>query len=363
MTFDIKKAVDVTFTVQKMSRMGDSFGIPLFIDDIATIGDRVLSFTSYEEAETYLSADAKIAVKSLLMQTSRKGKKVGLFRVGYRKTSATAETLAEAYAEIKKITKEFYAVIPVKLIDTGDVTQTKELADMIEMENRILAVATKEADTKAEDSGSSTFAKKAFASALNNTFTVYSSDAEAHAGAVMMGKGLPDNIATTNICYAPLAGIKGEELTTTERGHVINKYCNRIESDGIDTIMPAVSDVDSQGGMYGGIMASGQFIDLIVAKHYLEEKITVGIYELIKYHPDKIPFTPSGSAIIESRLSELLTEYGLDTGIISSFTINMPDLATYSTTKKGQRWFDGIGGDGELAGAINKVSINYRLNI
>jgi hypothetical protein len=41
----------------------------------------------------------------------------------------------------------------------------------------------------------------------------------------------------------------------------------------------------------------------------------------------------------------------------------MPNLATYDATKKSQRWLDGVTGDGTLQGAINKISVSFKLAV
>jgi hypothetical protein len=125
-----------------------------------------------------------------------------------------------------------------------------------------------------------------------------------------------------------------------------------------------VSLVATEGGNYGGITSSGQFIDLVAAKYYLEQKVGEAIWNLLFTQP-KIPFTLEGLAQIEETVRSTLYNYGVATRIIDDGNINIvtPNLATYDATKKSQRWLDGVTGDGTLQGAINKISVSFKLAV
>ena len=79
----------------------------------------------------------------------------------------------------------------------------------------------------------------------------------------------------------------------------------------------------------------------------------------------KIPFDDRGSFAIKTKIESILDIYGVQTNIITPGTIvvTMPDLATYDSVKKAARWLDGVQGDASAAGAISKISINFKLAV
>jgi len=280
-------------------------------------------------------------------------------------TGIVAETWLEAYTEIKKSTQAFFMVKPaVKENGTaGTITELVALSAQVETEPRLVVYTVSDANTYGADAGSASLAKKLYTLGYDNSIVITSKDANSNAGACEFGACLPDFLAGVNPCYYPLKGVVADDWTSTEIGYIVAKNCNRIEKvDGVNTVMPAVDLIAANGGIYGGITSGGQFIDLMAAKYYLEEKIAQGVYALL-ISVTKIPMSPSGFEIIKGKITEVLVEHGVEKNIIEadSIVIDMPDFATYSSTKKAQRWLDGVDGNGTLSGAINKITIGFKL--
>ena len=278
-------------------------------------------------------------------------------------TGGAVETWLEAYANIKASTEAFKFVFPSIVEDGtgGTITQLVALQAQIETEPRLGCYCVNDANTKGADAGSDSLAKKLFTLAYDS-FVLYSNDTDANGMAVQLGATLPDRIYKINPAYYPLSGIVADTLSSTEIGHIVAKNCNRIENVGGYTLMPAVDLVADNGGNKGGVLSSGQYLDLVVAKYFLEEKVSEAVYQLL-IDNKKVPFTLTGFEMIKSRIYNTMVEYGDGIVDLATIVITMPDFETYSTTKKGQRWLDGVEGAGTLAGAINKIRISYSLTI
>lgn len=271
-----------------------------------------------------------------------------------------ANTYAAAYTACVAEDPDFYVVLPT----TIDETLMEAVALLVEQHARQVWVQTDD-KTGVCGSGSADIASTLKTGAYKNTVCLLSSDTSSNwSNAALAGATMPDGLYGINPCYYPLTSVTADSFTATEITNLVSKRCNRLESIGGYTVMPGVSLVATEGGNYGGITSSGQFIDLVAVKHYLEQKVSEAVYNLLFTQP-KIPFTLEGFAQIESVIRAAVYNYGVATRIIEegSVTITMPDLATYDATKKSQRWLDGVDGSGTLQGAINKISVTFNLAV
>jgi hypothetical protein len=357
--------VPVSISIDRVAQFGDSFGIPLIIGEWTEAeAARARSITSLEDLPSGINATDTpylyACFTNIFGQESKTGKSMGPVKLGYK---GAAETWAEAYALIKAEDEEFYVVIPgIHIDDTvADITELVALQAVINTEPRLAVYTTDDADTKGADAGSDSLAAQMFDAGYDSA-VVYSEDDDNNAGACWMGAVLPDFLAGTNPCYYPLAGVVADTLTPTEIGHIQDKKTNRVERVGGYTLVPGVSLVDAEGGQFGGVTSSGQFIDLVAAKHYLEQKISENLFMLF-INNTKIPFTAAGSELVKSTIVNAIVEHGVEKNIVEagSIVVTMPDLETYSSTKKGQRWLDGVSGNAALQGAVNKISIELKL--
>lgn len=273
------------------------------------------------------------------------------------------ETWLQAYTNIKASDESFKFVFPSIVEDgtVGTITELVALQAQIETEPRLGCYCVNDANTKGADAGSASLAKQLYTLAYDS-FVLYSNDTDANGMACQLGATLPDRIYKINPAYYPLSGVVADTLTSAEIGYIVAKNCNRIENVGGYTLMPAVDLVSANGGNKGGVLSSGQYLDLVVAKYYLEEKVSEAVYQLL-IDNQKVPFTLTGFEMIRSRIYNTMVEYGDGIVDLSTIVITMPDFETYNTTKKGQRWLDGVEGTGTLAGAINKITISYSLTI
>ena len=269
-------------------------------------------------------------------------------------------TYAAAYTACAAEDPDFFVVLPT----TRDETLMAAISLLVESDKRMVWLHT---DDKATICSSSTADIASTLKTANyaNTVCVLSSDtSENWSNAALAGATMPDGLYSINPCNTPLTSVTPDTFTATELTHLVGKRCNRIESIGGYSVVPGVSLVATEGGNYGGITSSGQFIDLVAAKYYLEQKVGEAIWNLLFTQP-KIPFTLEGLAQIEETVRSTLYNYGVATRIIDDGNINIvtPNLATYDATKKSQRWLDGVTGDGTLQGAINKISVSFKLAV
>jgi len=271
----------------------------------------------------------------------------------------SVDTWAEAYAACKAEDNDFYVLLPA--------TTTK--ADIIALAAAVEADDTSRAHFPlTRDSDVITSASDDVGSELQDlsykrTLTIYSEDTDSWANAAAIGATLPDNLYGINFCYYPLVGVIADTLTDSEIGYLTSKNVNRVENIGGSTVIPGTAAGES--GDAGGVVADGTFIDFIVAKDFLEARLSEQIYQNLILGLKKLPFTNDGLSAVEAEIYRVLRVYGVDNAIIEDGSINvtMPDLDTYDTTKKANRWLDDVVADGSAQGAISKISIQVNLTV
>lgn len=116
-----------------------------------------------------------------------------------------------------------------------------------------------------------------------------------------------------------------------------------------------------------GKVAAGEWIDVIRFRDWLQEEMTVNIFNAL-INSDKIPYTDEGIAIIEARMRQALrlgqerggiapTEYDEDGNENLGFTITVPLSSNISANQKASRILNDVKFTARLAGAIHVVNI------
>lgn len=156
-----------------------------------------------------------------------------------------------------------------------------------------------------------------------------------------------------------LAGITVDPLTETEFNAVTGKNGNTFE------LFRNVSVTQN------GMVAAGEWIDVIRFRDWLEEEIKTNVFNLL-INRDKVPYTDAGIAAIESRVREALdlgqrrggiapTEYDEDGNQNLGYTISVPLAANISANTKSSRKLTDMTFTARLAGAIHVVNITGSL--
>ena len=120
-----------------------------------------------------------------------------------------------------------------------------------------------------------------------------------------------------------------------------------------------------------GKVAAGEWIDVIRFRDWLQEEMTVNIFNAL-VNSDKIPYTDTGIAIIENQMRAALrlgqtrggiapTEYDEDGNENLGFTIEVPLASSISANTKASRILEDVKFTARLAGAIHAVDIKGSL--
>ena len=120
-----------------------------------------------------------------------------------------------------------------------------------------------------------------------------------------------------------------------------------------------------------GKVAAGEWIDVIRFRDWLQEEITVNVFNAL-INRDKIPYTDEGIAVIEAQIRKALQlgvrrggiapdEYDEDGNTNLGYTVEVPLAASISANQKASRVLNDVKFTARLAGAIHVVKITGSL--
>lgn len=152
-----------------------------------------------------------------------------------------------------------------------------------------------------------------------------------------------------------LGGVTTDNLTETQYNAIMSKNGNTFERFRNVSITQ------------NGKVAAGEWIDVIRFRDWLQEEMTVNIFNAL-VNSDKIPYTDTGIAIIENQMRAALqlgqtrggispTEYDEDGNENLGFTLSVPLAANISANQKATRVLENMRFTARLAGAIHVVKI------
>ena len=121
----------------------------------------------------------------------------------------------------------------------------------------------------------------------------------------------------------------------------------------------------------GGMVAAGEWIDVIRFRDWLKEEISVNVFNLL-INREKVPYTDEGIAQVEARIRDALvlgqrrggvapTEYDEDGRENLGFTVTVPLASSVSANTKAKRKLTDVFFTARLAGAIHFVEIKGSL--
>lgn len=156
-----------------------------------------------------------------------------------------------------------------------------------------------------------------------------------------------------------LAGVATDPLTETQYIAITGKNGNTFERFRNISITQ------------NGKVAAGEYIDVIRFRDWLQEEITVNVFNAL-VNSDKIPYTDEGITIIEAQIRQALelgtrrggiapVEYDEDGNENYGYTISVPLSSSISANQKATRVLQGVSFTARLAGAIHVVEITGSL--
>jgi hypothetical protein len=265
------------------------------------------------------------------------------------------ETIAESMVAITAEDNDFYGII----LTDRTVANIQSMASWVETHTKLFLTSTAEAG--AIDAASTTDA--AYLLKTDNYYrTAYWYHGEAsteYLDAAIMARCFMIDPGGETWAMKSLAGLSTDGLTETQYNAVKAKNGNTFETCRNITVTQ------------NGKVAAGEWIDVIRFRDWLQEEIATNVFTAMK-NSNKIPYTDTGIAIIESKVKKALDdgvtaggiaplEYDSDGNKNPSYVITVPLASDITATVKATRILSDIEFTARVAGAIHVVNITGSL--
>lgn len=237
--------------------------------------------------------------------------------------------------------KDWYFLISTET----EIDSIKALADVVEEK------AFKMFATRASDESDLAILK---AQEYERTFVLYHSNPDElvkYPDAAWVGAKGSQPVGTVTWKFAELLGIHADELPNSKVRDIHNAGGNVYVNRG------------GQPRTGEGITVQGEFIDVIMAKDWVQVNIENSVQSLLNNSP-KIPYTNSGIAQLEAATINILRQ-GYNQGIIAEdgdglplYSTDFPTREQVPPTDRANRIYTGASFSFELAGAIHETKIH-----
>lgn len=205
-------------------------------------------------------------------------------------------------------------------------------------------------DSTIKASGSSDIFSQLKALNYDNTFYLYSGEADDFAECAYTGRFAPDQPGSNTWEQKTAIGLVADNLTTDEVGYIHAKNGATYETvGGVDVFV-------------GGKVASGEWIDIIIFAAWLKTRITEDIWSLL-VNTRKLGYTAGGAAAIEGAIRKVLLE-GIQVGGLADDpepVVSVPNVLNLSSAQRATRTLPNVTFEARLAGAIRAVSIRGKV--
>lgn len=310
---------------------------------LAVAGVNTVVYTGTPTFSLAITADAgtPLTVSNLQITTT-----LGL--TGTLTNPTPEKTVVTALDAIVLESDDWYALTLTIKAQASQITA----AQWIEARRKIFFARSDDADIKdAAETGDVAYKLKAAAYDRSVVIAHYpTTDDFIDAG--WLGKMLPEDPGSATFKFKTIAGATVDNLSASESTAAKNKNANTYELIGGVNITAE------------GVVASGEFIDIIIGIDWLQARIEERVYaKLVQLK--KIPFTDAGVAIIENELRAQLKQ-GVAVGLLAAdpeFTVTVPKVADVSPANKALRYLPGITFAATLAGAVHKTQIRGTVSI
>lgn len=261
------------------------------------------------------------------------------------------EEIADTMSAVMASDSDFYGIV----LASRDKDDIVAMAEWVETQTKLFGTST--AEQGAKDSETDTdLLSMLKAKNYYRTFAFYHELADSeYLESGVMARCFAIEPGGETWANKVLSGLTADNLTETEYLAVSGKNGNTFETFRNKSITQ------------NGKVAGDEWIDVIRFRDWLQEEITVNVFNLL-INSDKVPYTDAGIALIENQIRQALllgqrrggiapTEYDEDNNENLGFTIEMPLAANIPANTKAQRLLEDVKFTARLAGAIHVVEI------
>ena len=176
----------------------------------------------------------------------------------------------------------------------------------------------------------------------------------------MAAKAMNYHAGSETWALKPLAAVTPSKLNSTA--------IKKMQAANFNYVLTVASKNITQGGKTN----SGEWIDIVRFRDWLQNDMQVRVVNLLVTYKGKVPYTDGGIALVQNQMISSLkdgqryggispTEYDEDGNEIPGFVTHVPLAANIPVTKKASRVLEDVSFEARLAGAIHMVTIKGTL--
>ena len=349
---NVKDNMDYTITVSSKDTDGtvDEEAYKYNSQTSATATKIVEGLQALMASDTAVTATAS-GEKLQLTAKSGKSFAIKISSNLFAELTEPTEEIADTMSAVMASDSDFYGIV----LASRDKDDIMAMAEWVETQTKLFGTST--AEQGAKDSETDTdLLSMLKAKNYYRTFAFYHELADSeYLEAGVMARCFAIEPGGETWANKVLSGLTADNLTETEYLAISGKNGNTFETFRNKSITQ------------NGKVAGDEWIDVIRFRDWLQEEITVNVFNLL-INSDKVPYTDAGIALVENQIRQALllgqrrggiapTEYDEDNNENLGFTIEMPLAADIPANTKAQRLLEDVNFTARLAGAIHVVEI------
>ena len=194
---------------------------------------------------------------------------------------------------------------------------------------------------------------------------IASNHADEYPDGAWIGRCSPVNIGSINWDSKILSGQRNSDVTMSEQSTLLAANINLLREMGGKIIT------------WEGKTRSGQYIDIINGRDYLEARLTEA-WHFLKINTDKLDMTAQGIGLVDSTLREVFRDCGrrgIIAGVFSEadrgrsdfgdyqYKLIMPAVDDLPTNDRANRTVSGVKGTARVGGGINYIDVSIAMTV
>jgi hypothetical protein len=336
-------------TVYTLTINGTAYSITS--DSDATVAEIATALRAAINADSACPVEATGSGANIILTVADAGTAWTLAITGTRMTLNTlvsSDAIGDDLTEVQLENRDWYGLV---LCDR-DSSSAQAAIDWVAAVPKVLFCQTKETAATDSSLASDTTSLAAIlkGEGQDRAFVIFNETGDTdYPDAAAGGRFLPKTPGSYTPMFKELTGITPSNLTETQEGNLLDKYCNVYETIGGANMLQE------------GRMASGRFLDQVHGQDWLMARIEEAVFGILR-SVEKVPYTDAGVAMIENAMKGPLQE-AVNNGYLASFTTSVPRVKDVSSENKGNRLLPDVKFTAVEAGAIHGVTINGTISV
>ena len=332
-------SVQISRETKGVSQVG--FGTPMILGSSNRMGANLIRtyFDMKGVAADFQVLDLEyVAANSIFSQEQTPDQ----IKIGYK---AAATAMATGLSAISAIDDEWYCLLLTSRVGQDIL----DAATFIESKEKILIACS--SDLVTATSATTDIAAELKLLGFSRTATLFSTTSATYPEAAWAGLCLPFDPGSETWKFKSLHGSAPDSLSPTESTAAKSKNANTYET---------YAGVSITGE---GVMADGEFIDVIRFTDWLKSRIQERIFAKLT-NSKKIPYTDKGAAVIEAEIrAQLLAGVAIGGLVEGSIQVDVPKVIDQNPNDRAARFMPHFTFAATLSGAIHKIQIKGTVSV